>query len=57
MRRVCGWHARVAAGGQRLSAQWSPEYARDQQLLRIGTTAFQLIVVVNVFLMATHAGR
>lgn len=47
----------VAAGGQRLSAQWSPEYARDQRLLQIGTTLFQLIVVITVFLMATHAGR
>jgi hypothetical protein len=47
----------VAAGGQRLSAQWSPEYARDQRVLQIGTTLFQLIVVITVFLMATHAGR
>jgi hypothetical protein len=47
----------VAAGGQRVSADWSPEYVRGARRLRIGTTLIQLIVVITVFLMATHAGR
>jgi Predicted integral membrane protein (DUF2269) len=46
----------VAAGGQRVSAQWSDEYTRGQRLLTIGGTLIQVIVVITVFLMATHAG-
>jgi uncharacterized membrane protein len=47
----------VPAGGQRVSARWSPEYARGQRMLSIGATVIQLIVVITVFVMATHAGR
>jgi hypothetical protein len=47
----------VPAGGQRVSAQWSDEYTRGQRLLTIGGTLIQIIVVITVFLMATHAGR
>ncbi len=49
--------AGVAAGGQRVSAQWSREYARGQRLLSIGGGLIAVIVVITVFLMATHAGR
>ncbi|MDQ6835274.1 MAG: DUF2269 domain-containing protein [Actinomycetota bacterium] len=47
----------VAAGGQRVSAQWSSEYVRGQRLLSIGGWLIAVIVVITVFLMATHAGR
>lgn len=47
----------VPAGGRRVSAQWSPEYLSGQRLLRIGGVLIELIVVITVFLMATHAGR
>jgi hypothetical protein len=46
----------VAGGGQRVSAQWSPEYTRGQRALTIAGTLIQVIVVITVFLMATHAG-
>ena len=47
----------VPSGGQRVSAQWSEDYLRGQRLLTIGGTLIQVIVVITVFLMATHAGR
>lgn len=47
----------VPAGGQRVSAQWSPEYLSGQRRLTIGGALIELIVVITVFLMATHAGR
>ncbi|MGI9184527.1 MAG: hypothetical protein ACR2GZ_06105 [Solirubrobacteraceae bacterium] len=46
----------VAAGGQRVSAPWSPEYVAGFRRLTIAGTVVQGIVVVTVFLMATHAG-
>jgi hypothetical protein len=46
----------VAAGGQRVSAQWSDEYTRGQRVLTVGGTLIQIIVVITIFLMATHAG-
>lgn len=49
--------AGVAAGGHRVSAQWSREYTRGQRLLNVGGGLIQIIVVLTVFLMATHAGR
>ncbi|HEX8974972.1 MAG TPA: hypothetical protein VF781_00545 [Solirubrobacteraceae bacterium] len=47
----------VPAGGQRVSAQWSAEYLSGQRRLTIGGALIELIVVITVFLMATHAGR
>jgi len=46
----------VAAGGQRVSAPWSREYVTGFRLLSISSSLVALIVVVTVFLMATHAG-
>jgi hypothetical protein len=46
----------VAAGGQRTSATWSPEYISGLQRITRAAYAIQAIVVVTVFLMATHAG-
>lgn len=48
--------AGVAAGGQRVTAKWSPEYVAAIRQLAIGGALVGLIVVVTVFLMATHAG-
>lgn len=48
--------AGVPAGGQRVSAKWSPEYAAASRQLSLGGAAIQLIVVITIFLMATHAG-
>ena len=45
----------VPAGGQRTSASWSPEYVAGARLLSRASVGLQLIVVVTVFLMATHA--
>jgi hypothetical protein len=47
----------VAAGGQRVSAQWSPEFTSGLRVLAIGGGLINVIVVITVFLMATHAGR
>jgi hypothetical protein len=46
----------VAAGGQRTTATWSPEYLTALRSVTIAGTAVQLILVVTVFLMVTHAG-
>ena len=46
----------VAAGGQRLTATWSPGYVASQRRLSIAGWLTEAIVVVTVFLMATHAG-
>ena len=46
----------VPAGGRRTSATWSEEYNRTFRQVALGATITDLIVVVTVFLMATHAG-
>jgi hypothetical protein len=46
----------VPGGGQRTSAVWSPEYVADLRVVRRAGWAIVAIVVVTVFLMATHAG-
>ncbi|HEY2318495.1 MAG TPA: hypothetical protein VGH67_09365 [Solirubrobacteraceae bacterium] len=46
----------VPAGGRRTSATWSPEYTMALRRFSLAGTAMALIVVVTVFLMATHAG-
>lgn len=47
----------VAAGGQRVSAEWSVEFTSGLRVLAIGGGLINVIVVITVFLMATHAGR
>lgn len=46
----------VAAGGTRQSATWSPEFEATFKQLATGGTVLNAIVVITVFLMATHAG-
>jgi len=46
----------VAAGGQRSSATWSPEYVTGARVLSRAAALLQLIVVVTVFIMAAHVG-
>jgi hypothetical protein len=46
----------VAAGGQRTSATWSAEYVAAARQLSRAVALLQAIVVVTVFIMATHAG-
>jgi hypothetical protein len=46
----------VPGGGRRTTATWSPEYVAGFRALSIGGALLALIVVVTVFLMATHAG-
>ena len=46
----------VAAGGQRVTAPWSPEYVSGFRRLSMLGGAIELVVVITVFLMATHAG-
>jgi hypothetical protein len=46
----------VAAGGRRTSATWSPEYTAVLRRFSAAGYAMAAIVVVTVFLMATHAG-
>jgi hypothetical protein len=46
----------VPAGGQRTSATWSEEYNRLFRQLWLGGAVMGLIVIVTVFIMATHAG-
>jgi hypothetical protein len=48
--------AGVAAGGRRVTAPWSPEYLAGYRQLTLAGAAIAVIVVVTVFLMATHAG-
>jgi hypothetical protein len=47
--------AAVPAGGQRVSARWSPEYQAGFRRLAIAGGLLDLIVIVTVFVMATHA--
>jgi Predicted integral membrane protein (DUF2269) len=46
----------VPAGGRRTSATWSEDYNQLFRQLSLGGTVMALVVVVTVFLMATHAG-
>jgi hypothetical protein len=46
----------VPAGGQRTSATWSREYTAAQRRFVAAGNLMALIVIVTVFLMATHAG-
>ncbi len=46
----------VPAGGRRTSATWSPRFVSGFRVLSVAGVALQLIVVVTIFLMATHAG-
>jgi uncharacterized membrane protein len=46
----------VPGGGTRPSAEWSPEFQSSFRVLRTVGTIQVLIVVITVFLMATHAG-
>lgn len=46
----------VAAGGQRVTAAWSPDYAAGYRQLMIAGATLELIVIITVFLMATRAG-
>ncbi len=46
----------MPAGGQRTSATWSSEYTAALRRFSLAGNAMALIVVVTVFLMATHAG-
>lgn len=47
----------VPAGGRRTSAEWSEEYTATLRVLTRAAWAVQAIVVVTVFVMATHVGR
>jgi hypothetical protein len=47
----------VPAGGRRSSATWSPEYTAARRRFAAAGNLMALIVIVTVFLMATHAGR
>jgi len=46
----------VPAGGQRTSATWSSEYRSARRRFSAAGNLMALIVIVTVFLMATHAG-
>ncbi len=46
----------IPAGGRRTSATWSPSFVSGLRVLSLAGVALQLIVVVTIFLMATHAG-
>ena len=46
----------VAAGGQRTSATWSPEYTATLRRFTLAGNAMAAIVVLTVFFMATHLG-
>ncbi len=46
----------VAAGGQRLTATWSPAYLTAQRRLAVAGWVTEAIIVLTVLLMATHAG-
>lgn len=46
----------VPAGGTRTSAQWSAEFQSDFRVLQTVGIIQASIVVVTIFLMATHAG-
>jgi uncharacterized membrane protein len=46
-----------SGGATRTTAQWSPEFQAHYKVLQTVGTIQGLIVIVTVFLMATHAGR
>jgi uncharacterized membrane protein len=46
----------VAAGGQRTSAEWSPEYTATLRRFTLAGNVMVAIVVLTVFFMATHLG-
>jgi hypothetical protein len=46
----------VPAGGRRTSATWSSEYTAARRRFSAAGNVMALIVIVTVFLMATHAG-
>ncbi|MFZ0040356.1 MAG: DUF2269 family protein [Solirubrobacteraceae bacterium] len=46
----------VPGGGRRTSATWSPKFASGFRVLTVAGVVVQLIVIVTIFLMATHAG-
>jgi hypothetical protein len=46
----------VAAGGQRTSAEWSPEYTATLRRFIFAGNAMVAIVVLTIFFMATHLG-
>jgi uncharacterized membrane protein len=46
-----------SGGATRTTAQWSPEFQAHSKVLQTVGTIQGLIVVITVFLMATHAGR
>lgn len=45
----------VPGGGRRTSAEWSAEYQADAARLARATMLTQAIIVITVFVMATHA--
>ncbi len=46
----------IPAGGRRASATWSPEYTAARRRFSAAGAVMALVVIVTVFLMATHAG-
>jgi uncharacterized membrane protein len=46
----------MPAGGRRTSATWSEEYVAQRRIITRVTWALQALVVITVFVMATHAG-
>ena len=46
----------MPAGGRRTSATWSDEYTAALRRFSLAGSLMALVVVVTVFLMATHAG-
>jgi uncharacterized membrane protein len=48
--------AAVGAGATAAAAPWSDEFRNLQKQVAIGGAVLDLIVVVTIFLMATHAG-
>jgi uncharacterized membrane protein len=46
----------VPAGGQRTSAEWSPEYTATLRRFTLAGNAMVAIVVLTIFFMATHLG-
>jgi uncharacterized membrane protein len=46
----------VAGGGQRTSAEWSPDYTATLRRFTFAGNAMVAIVVLTVFFMATHLG-
>lgn len=46
----------VPAGGQRTSATWSSEYVGGYRALWLSSALIEVIVVLTLFIMTTHAG-